>query len=66
MVVMSWAKVLPVKMEKSGWIRKKFRVPCISRWKEKGKISQRRNVLVPEGKTKASDGNWRQADFHTL
>lgn len=65
MVVMSWAKRLPVKREKSGWIRMKFRNPYISGWKEKEKISQRRSVLVPEGETKASDGNWRQVDFHT-
>lgn len=53
MVVMSWAKVLPVKMEKSGWVRMKFRIPCISGWKEKEKNISKDIVLWGENK-----GQW--------
>lgn len=62
-VVVSWAKVAPVRMENGGWVRMKFRILCISGLRKKDTPRQRVVSSFSGGKPMTMDRSWREADF---
>lgn len=61
--VVSWAKVVPVRMENGGWIRMKFRILCISGLRKKDMPRQRVVSSFSGGKPMTMVGSWREAGF---